>query len=670
MKHNSRSIPSRSSKQASFHKADMAKMMKKITQENIAARENKTVEAADAELAATEQQVGPKLVAASTTNLMFYRQYYTYQGCFSVWGKNALDNEAVFKKVILYIVKWFKNRVGEEQLQTIEEIKFLRDDYPEPEGYKDFDLCKIDNIDIGTSIDVRSLYWQKENSWSFRLEEPDNNNENTTLRGRVFITDVSVKMLQDEVMLSVRVTCKEPHNNTVDAAVYRPSFVRNIFLDDDLTLGEFGVPKAYAFGTEPVHLNGKSGTDCEALYNDLIMANARQMPVVFMSEDYYNSSKADVDAKTVSCLGFGHFVVIDSGVEKFFHTTMNNDEYVDVMKDNQIILYEQNETFGREFATKYFDTEESDSLKKLSELIKKEPLRKAFSYGKCPFYNEIKSKYIEVEGTLRNKDSNVWIENEKLKQQYKTLEVEHNEVKRDAAVLQERVTKLEAENKDLEEQREAVWHEHYKLEKELSKIKEELAEEKEKNKNQNSLTQIFGDMNHKNEKAKYKPLLNFPAFEMSAKDDILRWIEEYYSDLIIVHSRAAKAFKDDKRNLDWKTFCLMIHYLAGYTEHRNHGGIDRGSDIARDYDPEDKAFAVERSSSGSSGSSTIYKDKYSIDISQYDNGQKIVLLDMHMKQGKGRGDDMIRIYFYYDADIKKSIIGYMPDHLPTRADGH
>ena len=115
---------------------------------------------------------------------------------------------------------------------------------------------------------------------------------------------------------------------------------------------------------------------------------------------------------------------------------------------------------------------------------------------------------------------------------------------------------------------------------------------------------------------------------------------------------------------------MMIHYLVGYTECRNEGAKATDKTVARDYDPDGYGFVCTPTSTGSSGSKNIYSDEYTINISEYDNKEDNVSLDMHIAKGKGRGDDMIRIYFYYDANIKKSIVGYMPDHLKTRSIPH
>ena len=109
---------------------------------------------------------------------------------------------------------------------------------------------------------------------------------------------------------------------------------------------------------------------------------------------------------------------------------------------------------------------------------------------------------------------------------------------------------------------------------------------------------------------------------------------------------------------------MMIHYLAGYTRHRNKGGQALDPSAAREYDPEDSAYRIDPTSSGQ-GATEVHKDEYTITISE-GGVKKDVILDLHLKRGKGNDSDMLRIYFYYSPVEKKSFIGFMPRHLPTR----
>ena len=123
------------------------------------------------------------------------------------------------------------------------------------------------------------------------------------------------------------------------------------------------------------------------------------------------------------------------------------------------------------------------------------------------------------------------------------------------------------------------------------------------------------------ERSRTLPLLKMPAFDKDKKKNIISWIEECYSDELVIHKNAEKSFNDDNRNLDWHKFCMMIHYLAGYTKYRNAGGVAINPSAAREYDPEESSFMVEPAGTGQ-GATEIYKDKYTISIKDEDGKQK------------------------------------------------
>ena len=153
----------------------------------------------------------------------------------------------------------------------------------------------------------------------------------------------------------------------------------------------------------------------------------------------------------------------------------------------------------------------------------------------------------------------------------------------------------------------------------------------------------------------------------SSRDDILCWIEESYcgeNGHLILHDLAKESFRDDNTNRDFKRICLMFHYLNGFTRFMNEGnGPEAANELAVEYDVFDNHFMVTRSGRAT-GALRDFKDYYLIDISQFDPNKKDVLMDLHVKKGKGLDSGSIRIYFYYDSEIRKSIIGFFPNHLP------
>ena len=621
------------------------------------------------------------------TNLLLYRQYNTYQVLLEAYPRKGLDVDKCFSKVILYIVNWFKNRLGEEAIESIDEIRFLKTYYPSVDSYTDFDIAKVPDINKLSVIDVKTAYSDKDKSWVFELVEPDNGNEQKDIHGRTFITQILVYKKEYTVVFGVRTTCKEPSHNTEDADVYRPGFIKAIYGDPDIELSEAGIPYEYRFMDTPIILNGKSSQECSAIYTGLIANPKRQLPVVFIPGSLYEKdeeTKQMLNGRTRSYLGFAHVVVCTRSNQKLFRNEMNDLELLEVSTEGQVILYRSNPGRALVVEPVYIDPNEDDpgmdidntkdesEFERLDYIVKKsDPLRRNYDFEEYSFT----AKAWDLQKLIESieKDSNDSEQVKAVLAENDSLRADIEEKKRDNAELQRRINEYELSKKRIEKQYYEASASAARMEKIANELQEEYKKVKDQAQRYESICLTYEKIiNGAKELAreKFRPLIHFPKFEMSGKEEILDWIEEHYTKTLIVHPNARKAFLKDNRNLDWRCLCMMIHYLAGYTMFRNDGGSVISSDAARDYDPDGYGFKCEPVSSGAGGSKKMYEDKYTIDISEYNSNKSDEVMDLHLAQGKGRGDDMIRIYFYYDPDIKKSIIGYMPAHLPTRSDPH
>ena len=612
------------------------------------------------------------------TNLLFYRQYNTYQALLEAYPQNGMSVSDCFSKIILYIMKWFKDRIGEEGLTSVPEVSFLNTDYPDPEQFGSFDINNTKDINALSVIDVKTAYMDKKDAWMFQLVEPDNGNENRDIHGRVFTTNICVYKKAETVVFGVRTSCKEPVTNTVDADVYRPAFIRTIFRDTDIEISEAGVPYEYRFKDEPTMLNGKSSADCNDLYDNLIANPNRQLPVLFVPEDfYYNADgekrKDKIDGKTVSYLGFCHVVVWTKSNQKLFGQAMDNQELVDVSSEGQLIIYRSNPGRSSEVEPSYFEADDEDLYTEIDSTIKKaDPLRRTYDFREydlvADHWDTEKVLQLITSGDMDNSEEVKLINAERDR-----LKARIEELDRDNQDLQQRNEELGRSNDKLEKERNKAVSDVVRIQNAADEYKQKYKQEKEEYDRLQTKCityEMMIDGAANIAKEKFMPLLHFPRFEKGAKEEILNWIDEYYSDKLIIHDNARKSFLKDNRNLDWRMFCMMIHYLAGYTYYRNEGAKAMDKTVARDYDPDGYGFVCTPTSTGSSGSKNIYSSDYTVNISEYDDEEDNVSLDMHIAKGKGRDDDMIRIYFYYDANIKKSIIGYMPDHLRTRSIPH
>ncbi len=608
----------------------------------------------------------PSVALAKTTKLVFFRQYNTYQALLEIHPIGNMTVDAVYVKVILYIMRWFRNRLGEDSLASNPDVAFLWEQYPDPDNYDQFKLDEVSNITGFDFIEFETAFLKDKHAWIVYLSEPDNGQERKDIQGRTFTTEISVYKQERSVVLGIKESCREPERNTEDAFGYRPGFVRDIFYDTDFLVTEQGLDREYAFSKTAYKLNGKSGESCKKLYDGLIASNGRQMPILFVPGEYYDKHAIEVDEKTASLLGYCHVVVLENGCRKLFEQIMENSEFVEVAEEGQLIFYRTN--YLQEYPSAYFQDDSDELLDRIKSVAQNEPLRKYCDFKEFSF----KPSWSEgIDGSSDQKNEEI----AELHRQYETeiarIKKRVNDLERDNDHLQRNINALESENKDLDK-------EIRKNIAEISKNIKDLDSAIEERDRVRIEMRILSEKSLRNDliargmvtetKERYKPLIKLPPLSREKKEEILDWIREYYSDVLVIHANAEKSFLDDNRNIDWHRFCMMIHFIAGYTKYRNDGGRALDAQAARDYDVEDSGYKIEPTGSGQ-GALEFHKDKYTISIVE-DGKEQDVLMDLHLKYGKGMDDNMIRIYFHYSSVEKKSFIGFMPGHLPIRKTSH
>nr|MCR5277912.1 hypothetical protein [Lachnospiraceae bacterium] len=281
-----------------------------------------------------------------------YRKYNAYQAAFDVCAANdaGADADARFKKTILIVIKWLKERYlkSAPEDNAITAFELLRQ-YPDPEEYAGFDPSSIEDLEAVDEEEIRICYYRSDEegtkAWTILISEPG-------LTQETFITDICVKMQEDRVVLAVRGAIKVPVNHSEAVSYYRPAFIRMIVNDKELNLTEAGTDIRYRFGNTAIHINGKSNTECTEFREGFIENPSRQLPVFFVSaqafedlgfEDAYmpaadEPSEEDtekttddqkeidhgrniVDAAVYASMGYTHIFVIDGSTRKLFANT-------------------------------------------------------------------------------------------------------------------------------------------------------------------------------------------------------------------------------------------------------------------------------------------------------------------------------------------------------------
>lgn len=143
-------------------------------------------------------------------------------------------------------------------------------------------------------------------------------------------------------------------------------------------------------------------------------------------------------------------------------------------------------------------------------------------------------------------------------------------------------------------------------------------------------------------------------------DELEDWVEIYGDNKLILLPQAVKAAKESQFKDVPFAYKAMEYLVRYYIPMKT-----RGKDDIQPFHDEKQALerlGLEREPVGSALDDHRYKHEYR---RQYDG--RTIMLDDHLKWGKGFDPAVIfRLYFYYDEDTAKVIIGHLPTHLTNR----
>ena len=382
-----------------------------------------------------------------------------------------------------------------------------------------------------------------------------------------------------------------------------------------------------------------------------------------------------VDAAAYASMGYAHIIVVDGSTRKLF-AGGEYDSYADRLDKGEFVML-GSEPEDRDYGA-YFEIDDKMQMigtfmSDMRHMMERFP----YDFGGIDFYTELRIRKREDElrdmltGGGENIDPAKLIEEvTALRDVIATLRAEKDQEDEDH---KSEITQLKSENEKLkgklDKQKnysESLKEQQLLLKEEKQALSDKVDEATSKEADEKTIPQLTAaDYISRN-----AGILNPPA--RYQKDMLIGWIDEYYKDTIILHNRARHSIESlgTLEESRCRIIVAMIHYLHGCTLYWNEGNNDFDSDksIMQEYVPYNYVFEI-----APVGNSSIdaYKSSYQLDVSEYDDKAGVVYMKQHIKYGKGFGDDpsMVRLYYYYDSDIKKSIIGELPNHLPTYSGG-
>lgn len=261
------------------------------------------------------------------------------------------------------------------------------------------------------------------------------------------------------------------------------------------------------------------------------------------------------------------------------------------------------------------------------------PKRKQYHFGEVLFHSDAKLMYYHTKrhetDSLEEQCSIYRLENAELKKQIKEHSQHTADMQDTAEALRITQKKLDIVQRKLEE-----------TEKAYTELAMQSAQKESAYQRSAEIISFY--------KKQYDTAATFP----NDKEDICDWIEENYSNSIILTSRAKNEMKKHSGALDITALCDGIVYLDAYVNFRRQ---ELSEDMLMLY-AERYHWEIQNC-----GKATL-KMRHDDYTAAY-NGEQYEL-DLHIKRGI-KAEELIRIYFCWNDEMRKLIIGSMPAHLAT-----
>lgn len=410
-----------------------------------------------------------------------------------------------------------------------------------------------------------------------------------------------------------------------------------------------------------------------------VLPNGKELNVKKNEENAVGKERMIIDAAAGAAIGYAHFCVIEGSVRKLCVGT-KYDQYISRLEAGELILLGSEETI--EDYTEYFALNER---KQMNGTFMEEMRRKmetlTYEFRDIEFYGDLRirksEKDIRIMLSDGEKDPEVLVRNineqrqtisdlqEEKKQMEADYRMEKEALNEEIAGYKSEAEKWKREFDKLNSHQGRIEEKH----EEIKKEKEALEKNKETGGENKAVGAVVKDLSGHAFIRGMDGIFNLPADVKFKKDDFEDWVKRYYSETIVLHEKAVKSFKKAELTNDrLQTLAAMIHFLHGCTIYWNNGMWDLTKDhtVADNYDIYRCGFELSKSSDITLKK---YRTKYTIDISEIDDKKDEVLIGDHIKYHNGHDLDLVRLYYYYDKDIKKSVIGFMPDHLDTVSEG-
>ncbi len=495
---------------------------------------------------------------------------------------------------------------------------------------------------------------RREGLWSARLIQPDAPyRDRPAVPGRTWTTDLAVSRTEGSIRFGVRVQCASAPYATEPIALTRPRVVLDL-------AGRFGLVETRPLDGKPWRLATMEDLDA---FHSLLVEPVRTLPVVVLTEPSqkqypgrtreYLLDAPDLAHRTqalahVVCLPrklahawtvrVGKKWSVFSGAVRVYQPRLDFDH--DSPYAHPLFLPQQ-VIFWR------FDDLEGESAfaEFLLHKAREHASSRDVNWGGALFYPDARSRRAQlVQERIREEIRRQVEANEvaALKGQLATVE----------KAYAEQVAALEAKVQDSEQVAQTYFELALLHEAELERSRRECYS-----------LQIQVDQLRAALKEKTGQSPDFGKKLPAAFADIPDWSEKELAGRLVLHPRAVQGLKRASFR-DCSLVCRALLLLADEYRQMRLGVEPEAARVAwqKGLDELGLEFApaITKERAGEHG------DTYFVEYPPHNPRRR--LLEFHLRRGSTKDDRYcLRIYFFWDDEVRKVVVGWLPSHLETRA---
>ncbi|HOD93743.1 MAG TPA: hypothetical protein PL054_07700, partial [Clostridia bacterium] len=575
-------------------------------------------------------------------------RYTSYQFYAISEPAKGISIEHLFIKEILHILQWIKKKCTASDNPLDENLPDVLHGIPQPDEFASYALDNLKSFRYDTGYQLEVIVTKDRKNWAMNILEPDRGptpynpkDGRKPVAGRLFETDIGLRRNAMNVEIATRTYVHEPVGIKEECDAFRQGFITELIRDSNIKLRNEGWPVKedyYMIENKNSYenllrwLKSEERQSLAIIYSETLpVKKEKKKDEPEEPEKDFESLKIKFNELAKKYRAYAFFFYIPSNRRNKFLEDMASSGF-EVLGQEDLILIDAKKFNDAEMLKyDYLKSMQDDVISAfISKKISKYFEKKEMNFNKMRFIPDLRDVLAkETEDSIKSekdilKDRNKW------KEDYHSLKRNY-----EADIAYEKSEKDRLLNNKNEE---------------VKKLKDELKEYKD-----NCESCIKQHINELDEKEiVIKRLRNLQSRPKKFKD-IPKWVEENFTDKLILCKRAQDEIMDIKSEYDIDNICDAIEYLALDHYEQMNGNITEQEKIHKASLIYDNHFKIMKQSVPKITNTTDYEFTYNKKSGKLINA----LIDMHLYlEGKEP-----RIYYTYDKEDKRIIIASLPRHL-------